>query len=111
MRPQDICRRLLVVLAVAFVVSAWLYCMATVHMLHRVEDPRTSESALITFFRDHGTKVLASELAALAVCAAVMVLLERRPPDGGRSRPHQKSDVSGPPKDEPDGSSTQAPKN
>jgi hypothetical protein len=72
-------RRLVVAWSVLFVVSTWLYCMATLAALRQVErwDAAETESGLLRLFRDHGEYVLAAELAGLALCAAGLWLGER----------------------------------
>ena len=81
MKPEKICRKLLLVLAFAFVLSAWLYCLATMHILRSANALQDSAvtSGLMAFFRDNGAKVLAIELVALALCGAIMVFAERQP--------------------------------
>lgn len=81
-----VCRRMLIAVAVAFVLSAWLYSLATIRALQAASEPRAGQpsAGLLAFFRDNGTWVLAMELAGLAVMAAVLVVLERRLGSDGR---------------------------
>jgi len=78
-KPRNMCRRLLIALAAAFVLSAWLYALATIHTLRPPDAVPGIERAggLLAFFRDKGTWVLALELVGLAVSAALLVIAER----------------------------------
>ncbi len=80
MKPAKICRKLLLVLAFVFVLSAWLYCLATMHILRSANalPDSAASSGLMAFFRDNGAQVLAIELVALALCGASMVFAERQ---------------------------------
>ncbi len=80
MNLPRLCRRLVITLAIAFLLSAWLYCLATIRAPRLVDAPQRVEQAtgLIAFFCDHGAGVLLAELVALAACATALVVTERR---------------------------------
>jgi hypothetical protein len=80
MRLVRLCRTLLLLVAVSFVLSAWLYCLATLHSRPETGGgPQDGEnSVLIQLFREHGTVILVAELAALALCGALWVVGERK---------------------------------
>lgn len=84
MNRRDICRRLVIVVAAAFLISAWLYTLATIHIAHdRLGRPEVSP--LIALFRDHGAAVLLAELALLALATVGMVYGERSTPARGKA--------------------------
>ncbi len=88
MNNPGIYRRSLIILAVSFTLSAWLYCLATLHTANLANDPRPQglESGVIVFFGENGATVLAAELLALAVCVVGMMATDRNPsPRGDRS--------------------------
>jgi hypothetical protein len=103
MKPWSVWRRLLILWAVAFLLSAWLYCLATMHTMriaHEPQDAAGLASGLMVFFRDNGAKVLATELAGLAICAAVMVITDRPPlPRTDKSGTERRHDVAGSPQE------------
>lgn len=79
MQRRKLARRAVIVLAVGFLLSVWLYCLATMQAMRAVDDPAAAamSSSLLVFFREHGTVVLGAELVLLAVGAVVMVATDR----------------------------------
>ncbi len=80
-RSRNPLRVLLVVVAIVFSLSAWLYYLATI----RAPDADSAGAArLMTFFRDHGTAVLFVELFLLAIAAGGVVFRDGQGPRRGK---------------------------
>jgi hypothetical protein len=69
---------LLIVVAIVFSLSGWLYYLATIRAVHAADVSREGQGAatLMQFFRDHGTAVLLIELVVLAMTALVVVFTD-----------------------------------
>ena len=70
---------LLVLVGIAFCLSAWLMYLVSLRTLAPASD---SEAAvqhgwLITLFQDHGMAILAVELLVLAVCAGAAMITDK----------------------------------
>jgi len=86
--PNHPWRWLVIGLGALFVVSAWLYCLATLATIRRVEQPHAAapESGLLMLFRDYGEWVLGLELLGLTLCTALLWKRERLTVRGAQQR-------------------------
>ena len=80
MTSQRLCRAVLIAISVAFVLSAWLYGIATIRTARVVQSSQVggTTSAVVEFFRDYGAVVLLVELVLLAVAVVAMIRSDRR---------------------------------
>ncbi len=78
MNRSAVCRRLILALAAAFVISSWVTCLATLHLARgNPADRPPVTSPVVIFFGTWGGTVLAGELAALAAAALYWRWAER----------------------------------
>ncbi len=84
-RSRNVLTLLLIVVAVLFSLSAWLYYLATIRLVQASEVTGESAGAalLMTFFRDYGTAALCVELFLLAIMVCVVILTDGHWPRGG----------------------------